>query len=180
MVFTALNLSYFIFNLRIFPIFVTKNTDILFFNLYLRHLNLKAISNLMKNSFIFLLLVFLNACNPPDIGSTKFVENKFQNVNSSKFLELIQKGNGIILDVRTLAEAQQGHIPNAIVIDIYQKDFEEKIKALPKDSEIYIYCTVGARSKQAAMIMQKNGFEKVFNLEAGIMDWARNRYPITQ
>ncbi|WP_291777492.1 rhodanese-like domain-containing protein [Cecembia sp.] len=139
----------------------------------------------MKNYFALLLLVFLGACNPTDIESTKNTANKiqkdkFQNVNSSRFLELIQKGNGIVLDVRTFAEAQQGHIPNAIVIDIYQKDFEEKISALPKDSEIYVYCTVGARSKQAALILQRNGFEKVFNLEAGIMDWARNRYPIAK
>jgi rhodanese-related sulfurtransferase len=138
-----------------------------------------------KTFFILLTFVVLSACTAPDNNYTGNVGNniqqvKFQNINSAKFLELAQNGTGIILDVRTKAEAQQGHIPKAIVIDIYQKNFEEKIKTLPKDSEIYVYCTVGARSRQAAMILQKNRFDKVFNLEAGIIDWARNNYPITR
>ena len=135
--------------------------------------------------FILILSVFLYACGPQSSQSenkVEAVENKglIQNVNSTKFYELTQSGNGIILDVRTMAEAHQGHIPNATVIDIYQKDFEEKIKSLPKDKEIYVYCTVGARSKQATTILEKNGFKKIYNLEGGIIDWARNSYPITK
>lgn len=135
--------------------------------------------------FILILSVFFYACGPQTGQSNDKVgamEQKglIQNVNSAKFYELTQSGNGIILDVRTLAEAQQGHIPDAVVIDIYQRDFEEKIKSLPQDKEIYVYCTVGARSRQAANILQKNRFEKVYNLEGGIIDWARNRYPITK
>jgi rhodanese-related sulfurtransferase len=135
--------------------------------------------------FILILSIFFYACGPQSTQSDNQVETVekkglIQNVNSARFYELTQSGNGIILDVRTKAEAQQGHIPNAEVIDIYQKDFEDKIKSLPKDKEIYVYCTVGARSKQAANILEKNGFEKVYNLEGGIIDWARKSFPITK
>jgi rhodanese-related sulfurtransferase len=140
----------------------------------------------MKPALLILSLsIFFYACGPQSGQNDNKVETvkpkgQIQNVSSAKFYELIQSDNGIVLDVRTLGEFQQGHLPNALVIDIYQRDFEEKIKSLPKDKEIYVYCTVGARSRQAAGILQKNGFEKVYNLEGGIMDWARNRYPITQ
>lgn len=136
---------------------------------------------------LFLLTVFflIVSCGPQQRQSDEKQENQVQkakihNVNSSKFHELSQSGNGIVLDVRTLAESQQGHIPNAIVIDIYQKDFENKIQSLPRDKEIYVYCTVGARSSQAAYILQENGFEKIYNLDGGIIDWAKNGYPISK
>lgn len=133
--------------------------------------------------FILILSVFFFACGPQTGQSDNTIgtieqKGQIQNVSSAEFYELTQSGNGIVLDVRTLAEAQQGHIPDAVVIDIYQRDFEEKINTLPKDKEIYVYCTVGARSRQAAIILQQNGFGKVYNLEGGIIDWARNRYPI--
>lgn len=95
-----------------------------------------------------------------------------QNVDAFAFRKLANSGNGIILDVRTAPEYNQGHIPNAITIDVYQNDFEQRIQQLPKDKEIYVYCTVGARSSQAANILAANGFTKIYNLEGGIMDWA--------
>ncbi|EKB49937.1 rhodanese-like domain-containing protein [Cecembia lonarensis] len=138
-----------------------------------------------KLYFIFLSLLLFSACDPRKANTenpsdSPLLHPTFENVNAEKFHELIQSGAGIIVDVRTLAEIQQGFIPNAVGIDIYQKDFEEKIKALPRDKDIYVYCTVGARSRQAAAILQRNGFEKIYNLDGGIIDWARRRYPITR
>ncbi|MFC0264249.1 rhodanese-like domain-containing protein [Fontibacter flavus] len=99
-------------------------------------------------------------------------------MDSPTFKNLSESGNGIVLDVRTMGEFTQGHLPNAVIADIYQRDFIDKINQLPKDKEIYVYCTVGARSLQAAQILQKNGFSRVYNLQGGIMDWSRNKYPI--
>lgn len=138
----------------------------------------------MKYLFLFAVLVLgLNSCNQASkdtSAETNLVDTEsfIKNVDSPTFKNLTESGNGIVLDVRTMGEFTQGHIPDAVIADIYQRDFIDKINQLPKDKEIYVYCTVGARSLQAAQILQKNGFSKVYNLQGGIMDWSKNRYPI--
>lgn len=138
----------------------------------------------MKHLLLFTLLVLgLNSCNQASKETStqtnlEDTESFIKNVDSPTFKSLTESGNGIVLDVRTMGEFTQGHLPDAVIADIYQRDFIDKINQLPKDKEIYVYCTVGARSLQAAQILQKNGFSKVYNLQGGIMDWSRNRYPI--
>jgi rhodanese-related sulfurtransferase len=138
----------------------------------------------LKTAFLLftITLIFLS-CNqsktevnsiPTSVETDTFIKN----VDSKTFKNLIDSGQGIVLDVRTIGEVAQGHIPNATVADIYQRDFVEKINQLPKDKEVYVYCTVGARSSQAAQVLVNNGFKKVYNLNGGIIDWARNAYPL--
>jgi rhodanese-related sulfurtransferase len=138
----------------------------------------------LKNVLLlFAFALILPSCNQSktiDKPLTKQFETDsfIKNVDTNAFKKLVDSGQGTVLDVRTLGEVAQGHIPNATVADIYQRDFVEKINFLPKDKEVYVYCTVGARSSQAAQILFNNGFKKIYNLNGGIIDWARNGYPI--
>lgn len=103
-----------------------------------------------------------------------------KNVDAKTFKGLVDAGKGNILDVRTPEEVSNGHISKSINIDYYDANFVEKIKALPKDKEIYIYCKSGGRSSKAALILQNNGFTKVYNLEGGFTAWQANSYPSTK
>ena len=89
------------------------------------------------------------------------------NLNAKEYLE-VDAGEGVILDVRTQREYNYGHLDNAIVIDIYQRDFREKINKLDKEKTYYVYCKTGIRSRSAVNYMLKSGFKKVCNLEGGI------------
>ncbi len=106
-------------------------------------------------------------------------EKFIKNVDAATFKELIEKEDGIVLDVRTPEEVASGHIPNASTINIYDEDFEAKINMMQKDKTIYVYCKSGGRSSQAAQLLQKNGFDKVYNLDGGTMAWENNNYPLT-
>jgi rhodanese-related sulfurtransferase len=80
--------------------------------------------------------------------------------------------NAVILDVRTENECNEGVIPNAINIDIYEgQAFVEKIEALDKTKQYYVYCRSGARSAKACEVMNELGFDNTFNLMGGILDW---------
>ena len=80
--------------------------------------------------------------------------------------------NALILDVRTEDECNNGIIPNAINIDIYKgEEFIEKLEALDKSKNYYVYCRSGARSAKACEVMDSLGFENAYNLEGGILDW---------
>jgi len=86
--------------------------------------------------------------------------------------DLENDNNAVILDVRTLAEVEEGIIPNAIHIDIYKgQGFVDELKELDKTKNYYVYCRSGNRSRQACAIMNQLGFENAFNLMGGFMEW---------
>ena len=78
--------------------------------------------------------------------------------------------NYIILDVRTIVEYNEGHIPNAICIP-NETINNELIKELPnKEQLILIYCRSGNRSKQAAEKLKNLGYTNLIEF-GGIIDW---------
>ena len=86
--------------------------------------------------------------------------------------QLSSDPDAILLDVRTLEEVQQGHIPGAKHLDIMNPGaFMEGAKDLDKTKSYYVYCRSGGRSGQACMIMNSIGFEKAYNLMGGFMEW---------
>ncbi|MBL7544217.1 MAG: rhodanese-like domain-containing protein [Bdellovibrionaceae bacterium] len=80
----------------------------------------------------------------------------------------------IILDVRTVAEYQQGHAQNSINIDFYAPHFLEEIQKLDKSKKYELYCRSGNRSGQAEAIMKQMGFAHAMNI--GGLDEATTRY----
>ena len=82
------------------------------------------------------------------------------------------KDKTIILDVRTLEEYNQGHIPNARLIDIQNPpNFLQELELLNRSKTYLVYCRSGARSSQACMLMKNKGVENCFNLLGGINQW---------
>ena len=105
------------------------------------------------------------------ITRTENTEGSIFNVSVKQFQELIDKGDGIILDVRTKGETDRGHIKDASFVDYYSADFQNKINLMPKDNPIYIYCQSGARSYKAAHLMAGSGFKYIYNLNGGFRMW---------
>ena len=83
----------------------------------------------------------------------------------------------VILDVRTPAEYQQGHIDNAQLMNIYDSDFEDRLKTLDKEVEYVVYCRSGGRSGKAAGMMENLGFTNLHNMKGGILAWNRAALP---
>lgn len=139
----------------------------------------------MKTLVIFLVaLSILSACSKPasesGITQTMQAAGSIAQVNAGQFKKLTESPHALILDVRTAAEVAEGHLANAVNIDIYGSDFMAKVQQLPKDREVLVYCTVGARSQQAAEILSKQGFAKVYNLDGGIVSWHRNGFEVVR
>ena len=66
-----------------------------------------------------------------------------------------------------------GFIKNSINLNIYDsQSFLDGINKLEKNNFVHIYCRSGARSFQACELMNQFGFENVFNLEGGILEWS--------
>tara|TARA_Y100000389_G_C17373404_1_gene470286 strand:+ start:778 stop:1125 length:348 start_codon:yes stop_codon:yes gene_type:complete len=75
----------------------------------------------------------------------------------------------LIVDVRTSAEYDSGHIPNSVNIE--WQDIMKLNETSAKDKYIYLYCRSGNRSGKAAKILNDNGFMNVIN--AGSLEEAQ-------
>ena len=86
--------------------------------------------------------------------------------------QLKNDDKGVIIDVRTDAEFEEGHIPEAKQIDIYNgAEFLKQAKELDPEKNYYVYCRSGGRSAQACMLLNSVGVKNAYNLKGGIKEW---------
>jgi rhodanese-related sulfurtransferase len=98
-------------------------------------------------------------------------KTEYKNLTCAQFEELIKSENVQLVDVRTLAEHMEGHIPGSLNINVQDENFASCIDdLLDKKKEVAVYCRSGRRSRTAAEILVKKGF-KVYNLDKGILNW---------
>jgi rhodanese-related sulfurtransferase len=83
-----------------------------------------------------------------------------------------------VIDVRTPAEFQSGHLTGAINIDFYDDNFVGQIETLDKSKTIVVYCAVGGRSGKAYGKVKKMNFINHFDLEGGIKAWKKAGLPL--
>lgn len=89
----------------------------------------------------------------------------------SEFKKELEKGDSILIDLRTPAEVEQGVIPWAKDIDFYSPDFQNKINSLDKNEKYLIYCRSWARSWRTFELMKSLWFKNVINLDWWILNW---------
>ena len=87
--------------------------------------------------------------------------------------------NFVILDTRTPEEFDTEHIKGAVNIDFYADSFRDDMDALDKEKTYLIYCRSGNRSGMSFKMMKKLGFQDVYNMEGGIVDWSKS-YPVVE
>ena len=139
--------------------------------------------NLLKERLVYVLnrdnnnyLEMVNFFLDPDISlfakeknSTQFLKNELdKEVNLKKAKEILDKTNGVLLDVSSHQEYNEEHLPGAININLYdlKKEITDKIKN--KETTIVVYCSCGVRSKKAKEILEELGYTEVYNLKEGL------------
>ncbi len=95
------------------------------------------------------------------------------NLDQSTWISKFQSDeNAVILDVRTPEEFETSRIPNSKNIDFYNpQNFMQEIEKLDRDNCYYVYCRTGVRSANSCQLMNELGFDKVYNLLGGIVEW---------
>ena len=119
----------------------------------------------MKTLFAGRCLVFTT------LFSCQQKEGQFKSVSVDDFSTLIANPEVQLLDVRTVAEYSEGHIPGSVNINVLDKEFASVADSiLQKDKPVAVYCRSGKRSKKAAAILSGKGF-KVYDLDRGLAGW---------
>ncbi|MGN0195154.1 MAG: rhodanese-like domain-containing protein [Candidatus Cryptobacteroides sp.] len=108
----------------------------------------------------------MNGCNAQS--------GKYRTVDAEEFAKVIADTSVVLLDVRTSEEYQQGHIGDALNIDVLQNGFAEKVaEAVPEGRTIALYCRSGNRSKKAASVL--SGKYAVIELGTGYLGWVEKQ-----
>lgn len=123
---------------------------------------------------VFLLVAFVGC-------QEKAKAEKVEVLDISAFdRKLSGTSNKIVLDVRTPAEYQEGHLQNAVLIDIKTGSFEEDVEKLDKNKPIFVYCASGVRSEKAASILEEKGFKEIYHMDGGLQEWEKEGKPVVK
>ena len=95
-----------------------------------------------------------------------------KSINSSQAEKLIKDIKElVILDVRRPYEFKESRIPNSINIPVEEIEWELEELEKYKDKKVLVYCKVGVRSSIACDFLEKEGFNNLYNLRGGILDF---------
>ena len=137
-----------------------------------------AIEHKLK-SFLKLTIKVRNKIVADGLVDDKFdVTKKGIHLNAIEFNNLLDHKNTICVDMRNHYESEIGHFKNAITPDV--DTFRESLPIIEKklfkhkdNKNILMYCTGGIRCEKASAYFKHKGFKKVYQLEGGIIEYAR-------
>ncbi len=96
----------------------------------------------------------------------------------ASFKSDLARTKGLLLDVRTPEECQEGIINGAQMLDYSAPGFMDGLAKLDRERPVFIYCASGGRSRQTMTRMMKMGFKEVHDLEGGITAWRQAGEPV--
>ncbi len=105
------------------------------------------------------------------------VTNKGIHLKAKEFNQILDDPNTILVDMRNHYEWEIGKFKNAITPDV--DTFKESLPLVEnqlkgqEDKNLVMYCTGGIRCEKASAYYKHVGFKKVYQLEGGIIEYAR-------
>lgn len=104
--------------------------------------------------------------------------SKAKEVGVADAVQLINRKDAVVIDVREAAEFRAGHIPNARNVPLGQVSDKLKDLGKVKSKPVLLICQTGNRSAQAAATLGKAGFTEVYNLAGGMNAWQQANMPV--
>ncbi|NNC95493.1 MAG: rhodanese-related sulfurtransferase [Chitinophagales bacterium] len=109
----------------------------------------------------------------PDVDPTN---SDVPHLSASEVLEMKDKEDVVMLDVRNKVEYELGKFKDALTLDIDTfREFPEHLNEIEeyKDKKIIAYCTGGIRCEKATLVMKNMGFKNVYQIDGGIFKYGR-------
>ncbi|MCI2049842.1 MAG: rhodanese-like domain-containing protein [Lachnospiraceae bacterium] len=105
-------------------------------------------------------------------GSAEAAKNAdgYTKIDAAAAKKMIDAGGVVIVDVRTAAEYDAEHIPDAINIPVESIGAEQPADLPDKDAVILIYCRTGIRAGNASKKLAAMGYTNIYDI-GGIVDW---------
>lgn len=106
-----------------------------------------------------------------DEGVDVIMNNEVKHVSMDDIEQIMNENdNYVIVDVRTIEEYNDGHIPGAICIPNESINNEPITELADKNQLLLVYCRSGRRSKEASEKLKNLGYTNIIEF-GGIIDW---------
>lgn len=97
-------------------------------------------------------------------------------ISAEEFIK-IKDDDLVLLDVRTIEEYNNGHIPGAVNLPL--DELPDLLAQLPsKNQKIVVYCRTGYRAGKAIKILHKQGYTNLVHLNGDFSEWKKAALPI--
>ena len=111
---------------------------------------------------------------PMDLKMSNRITKKNTHIDPTKWNKLIKKKETLLLDARKPFENKVGSFRNAFNPNVDNfRDFPKYLKRLKKQQPIAMFCTGGIRCEKASVFLKKKGFENVYQLKGGILNYLK-------
>ncbi len=84
--------------------------------------------------------------------------------------ELKKMPDAVLLDTRSKAEFDVSHLPHAQWVGYDDFDLK-RVKGVPKNANVVLYCSVGYRSERVGEKLLVAGYQRVHNLYGSLFEW---------
>jgi len=98
-------------------------------------------------------------------------------IPAAKLSELLSNPNARLIDVRDHHEWVGGHIEGSRSLPLEQLRADPE-RELPRDAALIFICAKGSRSLTAAKLVERLGFQNIYNVDGGTAAWARAGLPL--
>ncbi len=103
----------------------------------------------------------------------------YKQISAAQVTQLMNRENGVVVDIRTKDEFRKGHITDAVHIlpsDIKQGNLGNLESH--KSDPIIVVCKTGQTAQESANLLAKAGFENVNLLKNGLVAWSEANLPL--
>jgi len=83
-----------------------------------------------------------------------------------------------VIDVRQMEEIAMGTVPKAEPLPLHTLPM--RLHEFSPSEKLVMVCRSGARSAQACLFLQQQGYANVYNLRGGMMRWMQSGLPAHQ
>jgi rhodanese-related sulfurtransferase len=121
-------------------------------------------------TFVLLLVLFIR--NETKRGG--------QSVSAQQLVDMVNRENAVVIDIRDRKEYQAGHIVEAV--NVPYSSLEGRLDELRKYRErpIVVTCKMGQNAGAAGTLLRKQGFDNVSRLTGGMAEWRNQNLPVVK
>lgn len=101
-------------------------------------------------------------------------------INPQFLINLVNKEQALVLDLRSVEEFKAGHIAGAKHVDVPQLATKIDILLKDKSHPVVLVCASGHKSLGHAQTVKKLGYQRVYYLAQGMTAWRQDNLPVVK
>jgi len=101
-----------------------------------------------------------------------------ESLSPQQMINMVNQQRAVVVDLRDKSEFSVGHIVDAI--NIPSASVASRMSELEqyRDRPIVIVCKMGQHSGAAGKLLTAGGFEQIYRLDGGMMEWKNMQLPV--